>query len=131
MTGLGILDENGERTGQWKHKVKYASITDGSSNTFLSGELHVQNGKLNITPYNGPLYNGKELVAHSRIGGPGVPLLSGNDEAGDLFGFGSVHPGTCSFVRADGSTAAFDINLDTIVLANLCHRSDGEVVVSQ
>ena len=131
VTGLGILDDNGERTGNWKYQVNYASITDGSSNTFLSGEMHIPNDQLNVIPYNGPIFNGKELVAHSRIGGPGIPLLTGEDPAGQILGFGSAHPGTCNFVRADGSTAAFDNNLDTLVLANLCHRADGEVVVSQ
>lgn len=128
---MGILDKEFQRTGRWRNRVKFASITDGSSNTFLSGEMHIQNDQVNITPFNGPIYNGKELVAHSRIGGPGIPLLTGNDQAGDILGFGSSHPGTCNFVRADGSTAAIDINLDTVVLANLCHRSDGEVVVTQ
>lgn len=129
MTAEGILT-NGRRGGRWKHRVSYASILDGSSNTFLAGELHIPKGKLNETPFNGPLYNGKELVAHSRIGGPGIPLLSGNDEPGAILGFGSDHPGTCNFVRADGSTSSIDIDLDTIPLANLCHRYDGEVVVT-
>ena len=110
--------------------VSYGAILDGSSNTFLAGEMHIPNDKLNQVPFNGPMYNGKELVAHSRIGGPGIPLLSGNDEAGDILGFGSAHPGTCNFVRSDGSVSSIDIGLDTITLANLCHRYDGEVVAT-
>ena len=90
--------------------------------------MHIPNGSLNQTPANGPLYNGRELVAHSRIGGPGVPILTGNDEQGTILGFGSAHPGVCNFVRADGSTGAVNNSLDTVVLANFCHRSDGEVV---
>lgn len=91
--------------------------------------MHIPDGELNRIPYNGPVFNGKELVAHSRIGGPGVPLLSGADEAGPVLGFGSSHPGTCNFVRADGSTGSVSLTMDTVVLANLCHRSDGEVTV--
>lgn len=104
------------------------SITDGTSNTYLAGEMHIPNGKLNVTPFNGPLYNGLELVAHSRIGGPGVPILSTSDEPGDIFGFGSAHPGGCNFVQVDGSTRTYRNSLDTLVLADLCHRSDGNVI---
>ncbi len=128
VTSRGVLN-NRLRTGRWKDRISFALIRDGSSNTFLAGEMHIPNGELNRTPYNGPIFNGAELVAHSRIGGPGVPILSGEDEPGAILGFGSAHPGTCNFTRADGSTGSVNNSLDTIVLANLCHRSDGEVVV--
>ncbi len=118
----------GELTGDWGEKVTFASITDGASNTFLAGEMHIPNDRINVTPFNGPIFNGREIVAHSRIGGPGVPILSGTEEPGPIFGFGSAHPGTCNFVRADGSTGATSNSLDTLVLSDLCHRSDGEVV---
>lgn len=116
-------------TGRWKEKITFASISDGSSNTFLAGELHIPEGQINVTPFNGPIYNGKELVAHSRLGGPGIPILAPRDEAGVVLGFGSAHPGLCNFVRADGSTSSMSNNLDTITLANFCHRSDGGVIV--
>lgn len=112
----------------WGNKVDYTDVTDGSSNTFLAGEMHIPRGGLNIAPYNGSIFNGNELDGHSRIGGAGVPILTQNDDAVVSFlGFGSVHPGACNFVRADGSTASISNGLDTVVLANLCHRSDGEV----
>ena len=82
-----------------------------------------------MSPYNGPVFNGNELDGHSRLGGSGIPILTGDDPpAGTLLGFGSDHPGSCNFVRADGSTGTVRNELDTIVLANLCHRSDGEVI---
>ncbi len=90
--------------------------------------MHIPDGELNQTPSNGPLYNGKELVAHSRIGGPGIPILTGSDKPGAILGFGSAHPGVCNFVRVDGSTGAINNSLDTIVLGNLLHRSDGELI---
>ena len=74
------------------------------------------------------MFNGRELVAHSRIGGPGVPILSSGDEPGAIFGFGSAHPGACNFVNADGSTKTVANTLDTLVLADLCHRADGNVI---
>jgi hypothetical protein len=93
--------------------------------------MHFPSDKLNTTPYNGPLYNGSELVAHSRIGGPGVPILRASDEPSDIFGFGSAHPGVCNFVRSDGSTSSLFVGIDTIVLGNLCNRSDGNANVDK
>ncbi|WP_162273913.1 DUF1559 family PulG-like putative transporter [Mariniblastus fucicola] len=129
VTGKPLLNEDTTITGRWADKVGYVHVIDGSSNTFLAGEMHIPKGQLNKTPYNGPLFNGNELDGHSRLGGPGVPILTRDDPpGGTLLGFGSDHPGTCNFVRADGSTGAVSNDLDSIVLANLCHRGDGEVV---
>ena len=91
----------------------------------LAGEMHIPKDRLNTVPFNGPVFNGQELVAHTRIGGPGVPLLTANDEPGPLFGFGSWHPGTTNFVLVDGSTSSRSNNLDPLVLGQLCHRKDG------
>lgn len=104
-----------------------ASISDGSSNTFLAGELHIPRDQINKQPYNGAIFNGEDVAAYSRVGGPGVPLLPPNMESGPVFGFGSWHPGVCNFVMADGSTHAVALTLDTILLGDLCHRSDGNV----
>lgn len=111
----------------WTDRIGFKSIFDGSSNTFLAGEMHISEGQINVTPFNGPMYNGSELVAHSRIGGPGIPILNDNQEAGPIFGFGTSHPGGCNFVVADGSTRTQRRTTDTVLLANLCHREDGAV----
>ncbi len=108
--------------------IKMSSITDGSSNTYLAGELHVRDEDINTIPYNGPIFNGEDLAAFARVGGPGVPLLGPRAEPGSILGFGSSHPGVCNFARADGSTATVDMNLDTVTLGQLCNRADGEVI---
>ena len=90
--------------------------------------MHIPRNELNKVPFNGPVFNGQELVAHTRTGGPGLPLLSTADEGSALFGFGSAHAGVTNFVFADGRTTSVANSLDTVVLGNLCHRSDGEVV---
>lgn len=114
-------------TGAWQGKIRLSGITDGSSHTFLVGEMHIPYNRMNVAPYNGPVLKGLDLDGHSRVGGSGVPILSAKEDASFLLGFGSAHPNTCNFVRADGSTGAVANELDTIVLANLCDRSDGEV----
>lgn len=114
--------------GDWRHQVSMKSIFDGTTNTMLAGELHIPNQELNTIPFNGPIFNGQELDSHTRVGGPGVPLLTGADEAIGLFGFGSAHPGVTNFVFADGSTRAINNQLDPVTLGQICNRSDGEMV---
>lgn len=111
----------------WKQKVSLKSVHDGSSQTLLAGELHVPHGELNTIPYNGPIFNGQELDSHARLGGPGVPLLTGADDAIGLFGFGSIHPGITNFTFADGSTRGISNHLDSVTLGQLCNREDGQM----
>ena len=115
--------------GRWTDLMTVKKVSDGLSNTFLLGELHVQPGRLNQMPFNGPIYNGEDLAAFARIGGPTVPIAkSPNEEPGAIFGFGSWHLGVCNFAMADGSTRSVNNNLDTETLGQLCHRGDGNYV---
>lgn len=123
---------NGELTGSWKEKTTIDGILDGTSNTILAGEIHIPREEINQIPFNGPLFNGQELVAHTRVGGPGAPLLGPSDKGSSaaLLGFGSAHAVT-NFVFTDGSTRSLPFTTDTIVLGKLCHRADGEIIDAQ
>lgn len=112
----------------WVDRISHKDIRDGSSNTILAGEIHIPEGNLNKMPWNGPIYNGEDLAAFSRVGGPNVPLLPPHEEPGAIFGFGSGHPQVVNFAMADGSTRNFAYTIDTITLGQLCNRSDGEVL---
>ena len=112
---------------KWVDQVTHAGITDGTTNTILAGELHVTRENLNQIPFNGPIYNGEDLSAFTRVGGAGVPILRMNQEAGPILGFGSWHPTVCNFVMADGSTHSLANTLNTHTLASLCNRHDGNV----
>lgn len=122
-----VCDINGQITRMWTDRVSLKNVHDGTSQTMLAGELHIPNGGLNTIPFNGPIFNGQELDSHARIGGPGVPLLTGEDDLIGLYGFGSAHPGITNFVFADGSTTAISNQLDSITLGQICNREDGEV----
>jgi len=118
-----------QRGGQltWIDRIKNSSIRDGLSNTILAGELHVTSENLNKIPFNGPIYNGEDLAAFTRVGGPGVPILSQSREpSSSVLGFGSWHHGICNFVFADVSTHSLSNNTDTLTLGQLCNRADGE-----
>ncbi len=126
ITSQVIENELG-KINSWVDRIDYASILDGTSNTALAGELHVTQGNLNKIPYNGPIYNGEDLSAFARIGGPGVPLAPNSEYDGSLIlGFGSWHPGTCNFVYADGSTHSIANSTSTVTLGQICNREDGQ-----
>jgi prepilin-type N-terminal cleavage/methylation domain-containing protein/prepilin-type processing-associated H-X9-DG protein len=115
-----------------------ASITDGTSNTFLAGEKHVPLGMFGRPKVgDGPLYNGAWTCFAGRIAGIEDPLArSATDEtpsAGVVDGvyarkFGSSHPGVCQFVFCDGSVRAIRNTIDTATLRRLAVRNDGEVI---
>ena len=132
--GTGVLissQAKEDSSGQlnWIDRINYGSITDGSSNTALAGELHVTPENLNQIPYNGPIFNGEDLAAFTRIGGPGVPILPSRQQSeSSVLGFGGWHPGVCNFVFADGSTRSIANDIDTVSLGNMCNRRDGGVV---
>jgi hypothetical protein len=111
----------------WLDKISLKNVVDGASNTYLAGEMHIPAGRLAEPPENGPIYNGKDLPASARIGGPGIPLARGpDDKLLSITGFGSWHAGYCPFVLCDGSVRNVDNLIDTEVLGSFCNRFDGE-----
>ncbi len=117
--------------GNWLDRVDLASVQDGTTHTFLVGEMHIQHGKLNTVPSNGPIYDGSRFFSMSRVGGHGVPLATSPRD--DVFGlgiyaFGSWHTGICQFAMVDGSVQPISVGIDSESLARLCHRSDAETV---
>jgi prepilin-type processing-associated H-X9-DG protein len=133
-TGVIISSQAVELPGgqlNWVDKIRFADVHDGTSQTALAGEMHVPGDKLNAIPYNGPIYNGQDLSAFARIGGPGVPLGNGPGDVGPfILGFGSWHPGSCNFTYADGSTRVIANQIDTVTLGQVCNRADGQVQAS-
>ena len=118
-----------DRPTDWIDRISTRDVTDGLTHTFLAGELHVTPTQLKIQPFNGPIYNGEDLAAFARLGGPGVPLARHrHDSTGTTLGFGSWHPGVCQFVLGDGSVRAVNNQLSTITLGRLCNRADGQAV---
>jgi hypothetical protein len=128
--GTGVIVSSNPRCrgglpADWTNKIRYKDLLDGASKTFLAGEMHVPATRLASVPENGPIYNGSDLTAFARIGGPGFPLAHGpEDTLADVNVFGSWHPGVCPFVLADGSSRTVDNFVDTVVLESYCRRVD-------
>ncbi len=128
ISSRGLMENN--KMLDWLDKIRAQQITDGLSNTFLVGELHVMRDAVNTVPANGPIYDGSRFQYTSRIGDQFVPLGRGPDDEVDgmyLFAFGSWHVGVCNFAFADGRVMSVRTGIDATTLGRLCHRADGEI----
>ncbi len=124
-----IIRDRRSVPGAWIDRIRPKDIRDGQSNTFLVGELQVRPQDMNTIPFNGPIYNGQDLMASARVGGPGVPLATSMESSpATILGFGSWHPARCQFSFADGSTRSVSSDIDTQTLGYLCNRNDGQTV---
>ena len=101
-------------------------MTDGTSNTLLLGEKHVQKGQFGKPNLDCSIYNAANIICSCRGAGPDYPLaVSVNDT---LAKFGSYHPGRCQFVFADGSVHNLLTSLDPQILGHLANISDGNAI---
>lgn len=110
-------------------RVRMASVSDGTSSTFLFGEKFVSLNGLAQFPEDSPAYDGDHLPASCRLAGPGLRLANGpNDVLADMFSFGSWHPAGVHFAFVDGSVRLFSPETDTKLLGSLANRRDARVV---
>jgi prepilin-type N-terminal cleavage/methylation domain-containing protein len=125
--------------GTFQSHTNFASITDGTSNTFLAGEKHVPLGMFGRAKVgDSSLYNGVWTVYSGRVAGIEDPLATGPTDVtpsigGDAFyarKFGSYHPGIVQFVFCDGSVKPVQIGIDPENLRRLAVRNDGEVITA-
>lgn len=109
----------------WLDRIRHKDITDGTSSTFLAGEMHVPFGKLGQSPEDAFIFNGDHVFNFSRVGGPTVPIVSDISSSGNgLVAWGSWHSSRCHFAMSDGSVRAVTVSLDTDILGRLCNRHD-------
>lgn len=139
----GILYQNSKTT--------FASITDGSSNTFLVGETRYQlmdDGRSDTNWLGWASTNrgqtgsvtGTLSAAQVQINicggnchGDNADTTFGNPPGGAGQGlhqrsFGSFHPGGCLFLLGDGSSHFLSETMDLTVYQNLGIRDDGNTV---
>lgn len=110
----------------WIDRIGIREVSDGLSNTILSGEMHVPLGRLKEAGMDAFIYNGDTLFNSARVGGPTVPIVQDlRDDQNGLVSWGSWHRGGCTFALSDGSVRVVSTGIDTETLGYLCNRSDG------
>ncbi|MCU0705034.1 MAG: DUF1559 domain-containing protein [Fimbriiglobus sp.] len=133
-SGNGAIDGRG---------ISILGITDGTSNTVLAGEKHVQNGTegrgvfsaqaLNggsasaQVGYDNSIYNGQYFHGCARPMGPYFPIARSPNESG--WKFGSRHDGGhVNFVFCDGHVRSIKNTASPAVQWMLSVRNDGGVL---
>lgn len=106
--------------------VRYASITDGLSNTFLVGEKHVPLDFFRMGPLDNSAYNGDYYLSHARPAGPDYPLAQTLREFSPVFG--SYHTGVVQFAFCDGSVHPLARSTNPVILGLLATRDDGQPI---
>jgi hypothetical protein len=109
--------------------LRFASVTDGLSNTLFVGEKHICPKFLG---QEGSCWNGDHAASFRKAGTGGLIVRSINTQCANPAAFnnlfGSWHPGVCPFVLGDGSVRMIDNNIDATTLDRAVDREDGNPV---
>jgi len=127
-------------------KVRFADIVDGTTNTFLAGEMHYTLGNFLYTtgPNTGQLRGGNTCWSFGHPHGyvtasTNIPLnttlvVERTDDPNNywrysgLFGFRSVHAGGSHFTMCDGSVRFISESISQDIYRALGSRAGGEVI---
>jgi prepilin-type N-terminal cleavage/methylation domain-containing protein len=124
---------DGVLTSPFKGRYRFASVSDGLSNTIFVGEKHLDPKHLGESDgwADGCIYNGDQPATFTRLGGILLQMATAPDAGfppGEHPVWGSAHPGVANFVLGDGSVHVYDVNMNGDVLYRLCSRIDGQAV---
>jgi len=137
---IATSTEAGGIVTKWYGQLRFASISDGTSNTFLIGEKHVPQKWLNGDEGDASIYDGNWKRTLGRVAGDGESAPGYVYDLGqgpfDVAGgpdryqriFGSYHTGVCQFVFCDGSVHALSNSTPATTLRLLAVRNDGKPV---
>jgi len=133
-----IMQPSPLRVADWKGLIRIASITDGTSNTFLIGEKNVRRTTKFGSGEDRSIYTAGNLNNSRRFAG--IDRKTGDEYKLDEYtaaqvaqgidnqAFGSFHPGVVQFVLCDGSTRTVARQTNLTILGNLAERDDGNAI---
>ncbi len=119
-------------------ELRLAAITDGLSNTYLVGEKclcpdNYANGADSGDNENAMTGLNWDLTRTAATGQAGntynyTPPMQDTPGVGNVWSFGSVHPGLFSMVFCDGSVHPISYGIDPETHRRLCNRADGLLI---
>jgi hypothetical protein len=102
-------------------------VTDGTSNTFLLGELSWNNAKVYRIFVRGILYNSDGASGGAKSITYGINLQAMTSASYfNTTSFGSEHPGGCQFAMCDASVRFVSQNIDMDIYRATASRAGGE-----
>lgn len=104
-----------------------AHITDGTSNTIMLGEKHIQRTGLNDPVADGMILSASQNQTYHRRGSAANPLAL-DDMAVVNSQFGSWHTDIVQFAFADGSVRGLRTSLPGTILGFVANISDSQVI---
>jgi prepilin-type processing-associated H-X9-DG protein len=109
--------------------IRLQDLTDGSSNTLLMGEKHLQTADVGVGSIDGCIYSATPAGMSFRQAGTNYPLAQGptTPQGGQ---FGSWHTGTVNFVFGDGRVQGLTTSIAPSTLGFLATRAGKEVIPS-
>ncbi|MCA9259901.1 MAG: DUF1559 domain-containing protein, partial [Planctomycetales bacterium] len=124
-TNITYFNGDSSKLKSFKGQTSFKNISDGTSNTFMGGEVS------RALAESGHAFNGDHLPGVSV--GEAAPLCQKctlRDDEGGHFGFGGPHPGIANFIMCDASVQSLSRDIDLNVLDRMATR-DGDDVVSR
>lgn len=113
---------------RWKSKTTFLSVRDGTSNTIVIGEKHVQEGFFGEgSRGDTALYNADRPDPTLRVASP-TRLLARSPTEGYNRQFGSAHTGIVQFVFLDGAVRPIQTATSGTILGLLANRADGQPI---
>jgi prepilin-type N-terminal cleavage/methylation domain-containing protein len=128
-------DKNGEPyLEKWIGQVRWANITDGTSNTTLFGEKHIRPNSYRGKNEDRSIFSSVRNTHRRMMGiapdGTVRPLLppQAQTQAAANSSFGSHHPQVCQFTFCDGSVKPLKLTANLETLTYLVTRDDGQAI---